>query len=116
MFTRSEGDAPPVIDAVVGVEGKFQFHPGVDVAHNIELTMMYCNSKTKVSFGTVSLGPNNWSKETLSKFQEFMTSAEKDFGEVLFKGGVSTPYGPSTRAGVGKAETGEGIPKTLGGT
>jgi hypothetical protein len=116
MFTRNEGDPSPLIDSITAVEGQFRFHPGIDHVPNIELVMMYLNRATKTSYGTVPLKPNNWSAETLQLFKEFLESAEKDYGQVLFKGGHTTPFGPVPSSSSSQAETGEGIPKTLGGT
>jgi hypothetical protein len=109
MFTR-DGSDPSVFDAVVAVEGKFTFRPDLDVAPTVEVTMVYLNSSTKTTYGSCPF--KCFTPRTLEALRHFLECAEQDFGEVIFKQGMLTPFGPVV-LGQG-AESRDGLPKGLG--
>jgi len=110
MYVRGE-TKPPVFDAIIAVEGKFTYRPDLDVAPAVELLMVYLNSSTKTTYGSCPF--KHFSPRTLEALLEFLKCAETDFGDVIFEGGVLTPFGPL--AGMpGGAESGNGLPKGLG--
>jgi len=110
MYVRSETKSG-VADAVVAIEGKFKFRPDVDVVPAMEVTMVYLNSGTKTTYGTCPF--TTFSPKTIEAMLEFMKCAEQDFGEVVFEGGIVTPFGPLATP-PGGAESGNGLPKGLG--
>jgi hypothetical protein len=109
MYVRGEA-RPPVFDAIVGVEGKFKYRPDLDVAPSAEVLMVYLNSSTKLTYGSCPF--TQFSPRTVEALLEFLKCAEKDFGDVVFEGGVITPFGPIAMAS--GAESGSGLPKGLG--
>lgn len=109
MYVRSE-TKPGAFDAVLALEGKFKFRPDLDVVPAIEVTMVYLNSVTKTTYGTCPF--TTFSPKTIEAMFEFLKCAEQDFGDVVFEGGVLTPFGPLATPGV--AESGKGLPKGLG--
>lgn len=106
MFTK--GDSNLAIDSVVAVEGKFNWHPGMDPRPTIELVMMYTNKNTKHTYGTCPARSAVFSEETLKAFEEFLHKAEEDFGKLAFEGGELRPYGQALGLD-GKAESGAGL-------
>lgn len=110
MYVRSE-TKPSSIDAVVAIEGKFKYRPDLDAVPAAEVTMVYLNSQTKTTYGTCPF--TTFSPKTIEALLEFLKCAEQDFGEVVFEGGIVTPFGPLA-APAGGAESGNGLPKGLG--
>jgi hypothetical protein len=110
MYVRGEAK-PPVFDAIVGVEGKFKYRPDLDVAPTVEVLMVYLNTATKTTYGSCPF--DKFSPRTLEALMEFMRCAERDFGDVVFDGGILTPFGPVVTPSDG-AESGAGLPKGLG--
>lgn len=111
MYVRNEGKTS-VFDAVQTVEGKFTFLPHVDKVPNIEVVLCYLNSKTKTTYGTCPF--KSPSPKTIEAFLEFLKCVEQDFGEVVFEGGVISPFGPVSSEASGRAESGKGLPSGLG--
>ncbi len=111
MYVKTPG-SPDVIDGVVAVKGSFHFHPGVEKDPNVELELMYVNSKTQQSFGTCPMKAGMFSLKTMEKFRDFLEHAEEDFGNIVFEGGQLSPFGPVS---LGGTDSGEGLPKKLGG-
>ena len=110
MYVRS-GDKPSVDDAILAVEGKFVYRPDLDAAPVVEVLMVRLNSATKTTYGSCPF--KQFSPRTLEALLEFLKCAEQDFGEVLFEGGVLTPFGPMATS-PGGAESGSGLAKGLG--
>jgi len=111
MYVRSEG-RNSAFDGVMAVEGKFTFRPDVDKVPNIEVLLCYLNSATHTTYGTCPF--TTPSPKTIEAFLEFLKCIEQDFGEVVFEGGVLTPFGPATSLTSSRAESGEGLPSGLG--
>lgn len=111
MYVRKEGK-PSIFDAVVAVEGKFSFLPSIDKAPNIEVVLCYLNSQTKTTYGTCPFSTP--SPKTTEAFLNFLKCIEEDFGEVVFEGGVVTPFGPMSSEASGRAESDKGLPVGLG--
>lgn len=109
MYVRSETKSG-VFNAIAAIEGKFKFRPDLDVVPAIEVIMVYLNSETKTTYGTCPF--TTFSPKTMEALLEFLKCAEQDFGEVIFEGGVLTPFGPLATPGI--AESGNGLPKGLG--
>ena len=113
MYQHTEGT--PAFDAVMAVEGKFIFRPQLDKEPNIEMLMVYFDTKTGNTWGTCPVKATMFSPKTLEALRAFLESAEEDFGQVVFGGGVIAPFGPvqNPRA---QAESGEGpkLPPGLG--
>jgi len=111
VYVRQEGKSS-VFDAVAAVEGKFSFRPSVDKSPNVEVLLCYLNSKTHTTYGTCPF--TTPSPKTTEAFLHFLKCVEQDFGEVVFEGGVLTPFGPVSSDASGKAESGRGLPPGLG--
>lgn len=109
MYLR-DGQKSGAFDALVGVEGKFRFRPELDSVPAIEVLMVYLNSTTKTTYGSCPF--KSFSPRTLEVFLEFLKLAEQDFGDIVFEGGVVSPFGPMV--GSGGAESNNGLPKGLG--
>jgi len=107
MFVR---DQPPVFDGVMLLEGKFTFYQHVGQSPSIEAKMAYVNSGTGTTYGSCEFSAP--SPRTLEAFREFVKCLEEDFGQIVFEGGVVTPFGPISQ--VSRAESGQGLPKGLG--
>ena len=110
MYVR-DGANSSAFDGIAALDGKFKFNPSVDEAPVVEVTMVYVNSKTRTTYGSCPF--STFSPKTREAFRAFLESAEQDFGEVVFEGGVVSPFGHSASAS-GKAESNEGLPKGLG--
>lgn len=106
MFTK--GDSNLAIDSVVAVEGKFNWHPGVDPQPTIEIVMMYMNKDTEHTYGTCPAKSSVFSEDTRKAFEEFLRKAEEDFGKLAFEGGEIRPYGRALGF-EGRAESGTGL-------
>jgi hypothetical protein len=109
MYVRGEGKGV-AFDAVVAVEGQFKFRPSIDKVPTIEVLLCHTNSRTGTTYGTCPF--TTLSPKTLEAFLNFLKCVEQDYGEVLFEGGVITPFGPAPATG--KAESGKGLPTGLG--
>jgi len=109
MYLRN-GEKAPAFDALVAVEGHFKFRPNLDVVPTIEVLVAYMNSKTGTTYGTCPVSV--FSPRTLEAFIEFLRCAEQDFGDIVFEGGIVTPFGPVVSGG--NAETEKGLPRGLG--
>lgn len=110
MYTRN-GDKEGAFDAVLAVEGSFKFRPDLDSAPTAEVLMVYLNSKTKTTYGSCPF--KTFSPKTTEALLAFLKCAEQDFGDVVFEGGVLTPFGPLASP-VGGAESDKGLPRGLG--
>lgn len=110
MYVRN-GDKPGAFDAVVAIEGSFKFRPDLDAVPTAEVLLVYLNSKTKTTYGTCPF--KTFSPKTIEALLEFLKCAEQDFGDIVFEGGVLTPFGPIASPARG-AESGNGLPKGLG--
>lgn len=110
MYVRTE-TSQSIDDAIMAVEGKFTFRPDLDVAPVVEVLMARLNSTTKTTYGSCPF--KNFSPKTLEALLEFIRCAEQDFGEVVFEGGILTPFGPLAQPR-GGAESNKGLPKGLG--
>lgn len=107
MFVR---DKPPVFDGVMVMEGKFTFYQHVGQQPAIEAKLAYVNSSTGTTYGACDF--SSPSPKTLEAFREFVKCLEEDFGQVVFEGGIVTPFGPA--ASTSRAESDKGLPKGLG--
>lgn len=110
MYIR-DGSHPTAFDAVLAVEGHFKYRPDLDVVPTVEILMVYLNSTTKTTFGSCPF--TTFSPKTVEALLEFLKCAEKDFGDVVFEGGVQSPFGPVVTTVKG-AESNNGLPKGLG--
>jgi len=109
MYVRTDSDHT-AIDSIEAVEGSFEYRPGMRSVPLVEVTMMYANSATKVTYGTCPV--NSFSLKTLEALLEFIRCAEQDFGEAVFRGGTLGASG--SIASQEGAESNEGLPKGLG--
>jgi len=100
----------PVFDGVMVLEGKFTFlqHAGQEPA--IEVKLAYVDSTTGTTYGACDF--SSPSPKTLEAFRQFIYSLEEDFGQVVFDGGVITPFGPVSP--LSQAESDKGLPPGLG--
>lgn len=96
------------IDAVAAIEGKF-VRLGLDLEPEAEVTLVYLNSDSKISYGRCPYKITN--SRTLEALRKLLELVEEDFGKVIFEGGAPLPFGPVSV----KAETNTGLPKKLGG-
>ena len=103
-------DKPPVFDGVMVLEGKFQFLQHVGQEPAVEVKMAYVNSSTSTTYGACDF--SSPSPKTLEKFRQFVDSIEEDFGQVVFEGGIITPFGPTSPTS--RAESDERLPPGLG--
>lgn len=110
MYVRSE-PRPTAFDAVMAVEGQFKYRPDLDAAPTVEVTMVYLNSETMETFGPCPV--KKFSPRTMEALMEFLRCAEHDFGDRVFMGGETTPYGPLATPSA-RAESEEGLPRGLG--
>lgn len=69
------------IDSVVCMEGSFKWPPD-DMGRSMNLTMVYQNSKTGLTFGTCKAELPIMSEDTIQAFVSFIQCAERDFGKV----------------------------------
>lgn len=104
------GDKPPVFDGIMVLNGEFSFMQHLGQDPQVSLKMAYVRDSTKTTYGYCDFA--TLSPKTLEAFREFVRSAEEDFGQLIFEGGVVTPFGVS--ATTSKAESGQGLPKGLG--
>ena len=107
MYVR---DKTPVFDGVMVMEGKFVFLQHVGQEPAIEAKMAYVNSSTGTTYGACDFSEP--SPKTLEAFREFAKCLEEDFGQVVFEGGVVTPFGPMSSTT--RAESDKGLPPGLG--
>ena len=113
MYRADSGDS--AINSVWAAEGEFKFQPGIDSQPNLQLQMVYMNGETQRTYGTCPARTNMFSPETMEAFMDFLKSAEKDFGELVFGGGEVGDFGALGGGGDGPGST-DGIkPKGLGG-
>jgi hypothetical protein len=110
MYTR-DGSKPGAFDAVLAVEGSFKYRPDLDSVPTAEVLMVYLNSTTKTTYGSCPF--KTFSPKTIEALLEFLKCAEQDFGDVVFEGGILTPFGPLAPP-VSGAESANGLPKGLG--
>ena len=110
MYVRN-GNQGGAFDAVLAVEGTFKYRPDLDALPTVELVMVYLNSVTKTTYGSCPF--KTFTPKTMEALREFLKCAEQDFGDVVFEGGVLTPFGPMEPS-VRGAESGDGLPKGLG--
>lgn len=113
MYRHTDGT--PTFDAVMAVEGKFSFRPQLDKEPNIEVLMVYFDTKTSSTWGTCPVKSSLFSPKTLEALRAFLESAEEDFGQAVFGGGVISPFG-SVQPPRDSAESGQGpqLPPGLG--
>ena len=107
MFRKLDGQ--PNFDAVMCVAGEFAFSPGVEQLPQVELTMAYANSETRVTYGTCPVKTPLLSQKTREALLAFVHSAEEDFGEVVFGSGAIASWEGSTKGQ--EAETEQGLQK-----
>jgi hypothetical protein len=110
MFTSAKPTS--VIDSVAAREGKFTVEPGASTPE-LEITMVYSNHQTKVTFGTCPAKTLCFSEKTMESFRTFIKNAEEDFGALILEGGfIADAEGAPA---LGMAETNNGIkPRGLG--
>lgn len=106
MFVKS-GDRCE-IDAVAVIEGRFA-RLGLDLEPEAEVTLVYVNSESKVTYGRCPYKITN--PRTLEALRKLLEYVEEDFGKILFEGGAPHPFGMVSV----KAESNIGLPKKLGG-
>ena len=116
MHVKS-GAAQAVIDGVAAAEGMFKVHlPGEEI--EVEVEMVYFNSKTGSTYGTCPVKSNLLSKETMESFRVFLRNVEMDFSGVVFDGATATPFGVHTGTlGAENRESrslGDGLPPAKG--
>lgn len=113
MYRHTDGI--PAFDAVMAVEGKFTFRPQLDTEPNIEMLMIYLNAGTGSTYGSCPVKSAIFSPKTIEALRAFLESAEEDFGQVVFGGGVISPFGPVQNPRT-QAESGQGpqLPPGLG--
>jgi hypothetical protein len=103
MFTRSEGQS--VFNSVLCV-GAAITKPPTGEAPEVQLTMVYLVKETGMTFGTCPVQTHLLSSRTLELAQEFLTSAEEDFGGIVFGDGeISEPGEPPKNNGLAGSET-----------
>ena len=113
MFTRSGSSSE--FDSVIAVEGTLK-RPDVNGEMLVDLVVMYINHKTGSSYGSCKVTGSLLSKKTKKLFEDFISSAEEDFGQIAFgEGIVTTPEGSVRTLGSAEDPTGKLDPKSLGG-
>ena len=111
MFTwKATGQAGGGIDSVACMEGQFKWPP--DSLHReVNLILVYLNSKTGNTYGSAKVDMGILSQDTLESLEVFMRLAERDFGRIASgQETVEDRYGENPAA----VTTGLKIP-TLGG-
>jgi hypothetical protein len=113
MFTRAGSSSE--FDSVVALEGTLK-RPDVNGEMLVDLVVMYINHKTGISYGSCKVTSSLLSKKTKKALEEFLSSAEEDYGQIAFGEGTVTSSEGSVRT-LGSAEdpTGRLDPKSLGG-
>lgn len=116
MYTRDTPDC--AIDSVYCAEMQMKrVIPGAPLG--LRLVMVYMNRSTNDTFGTCplaydeSVDSTTLSKDTLKKLEEFIESAERDLGKLIFERGHT-----EGQSGAGaEAESGLPLqmPKGIGG-
>lgn len=88
MYVWAEGDG---INACSCREGVFQVDPNIGIT--LDLTMVYENGKSRVTFGSCKVSQDIFSPNTLEMLQEFIKHAERDYALIVAgKKKVEDPY------------------------
>jgi hypothetical protein len=66
------------------VEGKFRYSPGLDPDPVADLTVVYSNKETGITYGVCPMNSSLFSKKTREALLQFIQSAEEDFGRAFF--------------------------------
>ena len=111
MFTS--GSPTTVIDTVSIVEGSFKISTQSPLP-DIEVLLLYSNRATGTTFGTCPLKTFRLSEKTIAAFQEFIKSAEEDFGSLVLEGGYTVTLEQGIPS-LGLAEKQEGLTRGIGG-
>lgn len=114
MFTRNNNESE--FDSVSVVEGSLK-RPDIDGEILVDLVMIYTSRKTGISYGSCKVTKNLFRKETVELLEQFLASAEEDFGRIAFgEGTVITPGGSiKSLGGTAEDPTGKLDTKALGG-
>jgi hypothetical protein len=102
MYVREQG-RDSVFDAILAVEGKFHYRPEVDAVPVVEVVLAYANSVTKTTYGSCPF--RTFSPKTQEALMHFLECAEQDFGEIVFEGGILTPFGPISASQGAESQT-----------
>ena len=113
MFTRNGSSS--AFDSVVAVEGTLK-RSDVNGEMSVDLKIMYLDHKSGITYGTCKVSKNLFGKETREHLENFLASAEKDFGSIAFgEGAIVTTDGSLKTLGSAEDPTGKLDPKSLGG-